>query len=62
MGQGNGAAQNIEAPVLVSVEDLRGFKMSRSIGRSHGHHLEHSWVSGLALIPMKVVDENEEGG
>jgi hypothetical protein len=62
MGQENGAAQKIEVPVLVSAEDLRGFKMPRSIGRSRGHRLKHSWVSGLALIPMKVVNENGEGG
>jgi hypothetical protein len=62
VGQENGATQKIEVTVLVSIEYLDGFKMSRSIGRSHGHHLEHSWVLGLALILMKVVNENREGG
>jgi hypothetical protein len=62
VGQENGAVQKIEAPVVVSAEDLHGFKMSRSIGRSHGHCLEHSWVLGLALISMKVVNKNGEGG
>jgi hypothetical protein len=62
VGQENGAVQKIEAPILVSTKDLHGFKMPRSFGRSRGHHLEHSWVSGLALILMKVVNENGEGG
>jgi hypothetical protein len=62
VGQENGAMQRIEAPVLVSVEDLHGFKMPRSIGRSRGRLLEHSWVSGSIPIPMQVVNGNGGGG
>jgi hypothetical protein len=47
---------------LVTEEDLLGLEVSGLTRRSRGHHLEHSWVSGLILIPMKVVIENGGGG
>jgi hypothetical protein len=46
---------------LVTEEELLGLEASRLTRRSRGHHLKHSWVSGLILIPMKVVIEDEGG-
>jgi hypothetical protein len=43
---------------LVTKEDMHGLEASGLTRRSHGHRLEHSWVSGLILIPMKVVNGN----
>ena len=43
---------------LVIEEDLLGLEALGLTRRSCGHHLEHSWVSGLVLIPMKVVNGN----
>jgi hypothetical protein len=51
-----------KASVLFIEEDMPGLKASGLTGRSHGHRLGHSWVSGLILIPMKVVNGNGEGG
>jgi hypothetical protein len=55
-------AKGQKHPYLVTKEDLLGLEASRLTQRSHGHHLEHSWVSGLILIPMKVVNGNGGGG
>jgi hypothetical protein len=50
-------AKGRKHPYLVTEEDLLGLEASGLTRRSHGHHLEHSWVSGLILILMKVVNE-----
>jgi hypothetical protein len=49
-------------PVLVTKDDLHGLEIPISTRRSHGHFLEHSWVSGFTPSPMKVVNGNWEGG
>jgi hypothetical protein len=54
--------QGSKAFILVSSEDLRGFEALGLTWRSRERLLEHSWVSGLFLIPMKVVNGNGEGG
>jgi hypothetical protein len=46
---------------LVTKEDLFSLKESGLIQRSRGHCLEHSWMLGLILIPMKVVIKNGGG-
>jgi hypothetical protein len=55
-------AKGRKRPYLVTEEDLHGLEASGLTRRSRGHRLEHSWVSGLILIPMKVVIENGGGG
>jgi hypothetical protein len=62
VGKWNGDVQNIETPLLISVEYLRNFKVLRSIGKSHGNCLEHPRMSESILSPMQVVNENGEGG
>jgi hypothetical protein len=47
---------------LVTEEDILGLEASILTRRIRGHHLEHSWVSCLILIPMKVVNGNWGGG
>jgi hypothetical protein len=47
---------------LVTEQDFLGLEVSGLNRRSRVHRLEHSWVSGLILIPMKVVIENGGGG
>jgi hypothetical protein len=51
-------AKGRKHPYLVTEEYLLGLEASGLTRRSCGHRLEHSWVSGLVLIPMKVVIEN----
>jgi hypothetical protein len=58
MSDGEELRQRPKAPVLVTEEDLHGLEASGLTRRSRGHRLEHSWVSGLVLIPMKVVNGN----
>jgi hypothetical protein len=55
-------AKGRKHPYLVTKEDLLGLEASGLTRRSHGHRLEHSWVSSLILILMKVVIENGGGG
>jgi hypothetical protein len=50
-------AKGRKRPYLVTEEDLLGLEASGLTRRSRGHRLKHSWVSGLILIPMKVVIE-----
>jgi hypothetical protein len=52
--------QRPKAPALVTEKDLRGFEMPGLTRRNHEDRLEHSGVSGLIPIPIKVV--NESGG
>jgi hypothetical protein len=54
--------QRSKEPMLVIEEEMRGFKAPELTQRSHEHRLGHSGVSGLILIPMKVVNENRGGG
>jgi hypothetical protein len=49
-------AKGRKHPYLVTEEDMLGLEASGLTRRSRGHRLEHSWVSGLVPIPMKVVN------
>jgi hypothetical protein len=54
-------AKGLKVLILVSSEDLCGFEALGLSWRSRERLLEHSWVSGSILIPMKVVNGNGGG-
>jgi hypothetical protein len=62
MERWRGVVPKAKAPISVTEEDLHGLEASGLTRSSRGHRLEHSWVSGLVPIPMKVVNGNDGGG
>jgi hypothetical protein len=48
--------------VLFTKKYMHGLEVSKLTWQSCEHQLEHSWVSGLVVILMKVVNENGGGG